>query len=139
MKTKLTKTTIEKWLKIASEIATIISCAIILLIYIKIPAPLSNLILIPDFGTERGEISLHIYNTGDFIHNGTIYLTLLERGIYKVDELHRYTGILSHNAGHTYNFKFNSSRIKPGINYTVHIRVEADGRVSTSEIQGQWD
>ena len=147
MKTKEIKMVTKKvewWLRRlgpASQIATIISCIIMLLIYFKISVLVSpsGLILTPSFGTETGEISLTIYNTNGFIHNGTIYLTLLENGIYKVDELHEHTGILSHRAGHTYKLKFDSLRIKPRTDYTVQIRVEADGRLSTSTIEGQWD
>jgi len=135
---KVTERQWERWLRIGSYIATIVSCIILIFIYFKIPNS-SDLILMPQFGNEPGEISLHIHNRGGFIHNGTIYLTLLENGIYKVNELHGYTGTLSPGAAHTYEFRFNPLQIKHGTNYTVYIRVEADGRVSTSTIEGQWD
>lgn len=121
-----------------ADIATILILIMTVFIYFKITIPYHHdILLVPTIGEEKGEILLHIHNRGDFIHNGTIYALLLEKGVYKTDEKQEYVGSLPKGTSKTYPIRFNPIHIKSNVNYTVYIRVEADdGRVVENKLVG---
>ena len=125
------------YISIGLQIASVV---ILILISIQIPNLLQNPDLFLSCDTPEnnpGMVTVHIFNYGDYISNGTITLLLLKNGVYKLDELEGYIGSLSHNAGKNYEFEFNEF-ISPSTNYSIYIRVDADSRSKDLTEKAYW-
>ena len=116
--------------------------AIVLLIAINLRIP--NLLQTSDLfiicttpKNNPGEVSLNIYNGGNYISNGTISMNLIINGVYAFGDVKGYTGSLSPNTGKNYEFKFNE-RINSYYNYSIYIRIEADGRTKELTTEANW-
>jgi hypothetical protein len=84
-----------------------------------------------------GEVTLNIYNSGNYISNGTISLNLLIDGVYAYDDVKGFVGSLSPNSGKNYEFKFNKE-IPSYYNYTIFIRIESNGRTKEQTTVANW-
>lgn len=129
------KDKLPEWITV---ILSIIMIILLILINVRLPSfSSSKLYLTVRAEDTPGEVDIWLYNAGDYISNGTISAILLQNGIINIEEKTTYTRSIVGETGKNYVLKFDSF-IRSTLEYVVFVRVDADGRTKSTEIDATW-